>query len=472
MSRDNSPEIMANTPEDVNDTTSNQSTQMVHISADEFGEVSPLDSINDKWLVNLSDVELPKEVQYLLQLGEGFGLPIDKGNIDRTLVEFIKHIENNIYGRPNNVVNFFRNKSIPFLDKIKNEFPKFSSTDKLLSDWFRISKEFVNSHPEILISIADKGNVTVVLDRSEYVAKMEMMLSDIDTYSKIDKDPTKKLIGDIRNLLVRWKNRQYIDDTAYRRLLATDGSIPRAYGLTKIHKPGHPLRIIVSSINSPLYNLSYYLHKIINDNIPETPSSIKNSFDLINKVKNVNIDEGYSLVSFDVVSLFTNVPIELATDSVVGRWEFISGKTKIPLDEFLIAFRLVLNSTYFVFNKVIYKQIFGTPMGSPLSPVVANMVMQDLEKKAIDRLPCRLLFYYSYVGQTKRRLQTRVQEHISDINKTSKSPSVISNHRLVENHDFRWDDVKVLDIEPSYNKRLISEMVHIKRQRHGIKKRF
>jgi len=44
-----------------------------------------------------------------------------------------------------------------------------------------------------------------------------------------------------------------------------------------------------------------------------------------------------------------------------------------------------------------YKQIFGTPMGSPLSPVVANMIMQDFEEIVIGILPVRLLFYYRYV---------------------------------------------------------------------------
>jgi len=74
----------------------------------------------------------------------------------------------------------------------------------------------------------------------------------------------------------------------------------------------------------------------------------------------------------------------------------------------------------------------------------------------------------SYVGQTKRQLRTRIKEHDSDIRKKSGSPSVISEHRLEHNHDFEWSDVKIIDNELSYQKRLISEMVHIKKQVHGI----
>ena len=39
---------------------------------------------------------------------------------------------------------------------------------------------------------------------------------------------------------------------------------------------------------------------------------------------------------------------------------------------------------------------------------------------------------------------------------------------MEENHNFKWDKVDILDIEPSYNKRLISEMVYIKKQKYGI----
>ncbi|KYQ50966.1 hypothetical protein ALC60_09904, partial [Trachymyrmex zeteki] len=76
----------------------------------------------------------------------------------------------------------------------------------------------------------------------------------------------------------------------------------------------------------------------------------------------------------------------------------------------------------------------------------------------------------SYVGQTKRQLKTRLHEHVSDINKRSKSPTVITNHRIDQNHNFDWHNVEILDREASYNKRLISEMVHIKRQTHGLNK--
>jgi len=75
----------------------------------------------------------------------------------------------------------------------------------------------------------------------------------------------------------------------------------------------------------------------------------------------------------------------------------------------------------------------------------------------------------SYVGQTKRQLATRIKEHKGDINKKSGSFSVISNHRLESGHEFNWSETRILDRESSYAKRLVSEMVFIKRQ-NGLNK--
>ena len=130
-------------------------------------------------------------------------------------------------------------------------------------EWLRITKRFINNHPNILITNADKGSVTVALDKDAYVSKMEEILSDTNTYAIVNKDPSKKLTQDLRTLLVRWKRDLFIDERTYRRLLTTDDVIPRAYGLTKIHKDGNPLRVIVSSVNSPLYDFSLFLHNLI-----------------------------------------------------------------------------------------------------------------------------------------------------------------------------------------------------------------
>ena len=73
------------------------------------------------------------------------------------------------------------------------------------------------------------------------------------------------------------------------------------------------------------------------------------------------------------------------------------------------------------------------------------------------------------MGQTKRQLKTRIFEHKTDIKKSS-SPSVITKHRITNDHDFDWKNVEILDKEPSFVKRSISEMLHIKKQEKGLNK--
>lgn len=103
------------------------------------------------------------------------------------------------------------------------------------------------------------------------------------------------------------------------------------------------------------------------------------------------------MVSLDVVSLFTNIPIDLALNSVDKKWKLIKDYTNLPKNEFILAAKLCLNSTYFQYNDKIYKQIFGTAMGSPLSAVIANLVMEDLEQDSLNKLDCHVQFYKRYI---------------------------------------------------------------------------
>jgi len=103
------------------------------------------------------------------------------------------------------------------------------------------------------------------------------------------------------------------------------------------------------------------------------------------------------LISQDIISLFTNIPQDLAIDSILNRWTMIEKQTNILKEEFIEAIKLILLSTYFIFNNEIYRQTFGSPMGSPLSPIIANLVLQDLEDKALERINCCIPFYFRYV---------------------------------------------------------------------------
>lgn len=75
----------------------------------------------------------------------------------------------------------------------------------------------------------------------------------------------------------------------------------------------------------------------------------------------------------------------------------------------------------------------------------------------------------NYVGQTKRQLNNRIKEHKNYVKKANQN-SVIAEHFLQTGHEFDWSSIRILDKKPNYNKRLTSEMLHIKLQQHPINK--
>lgn len=103
-------------------------------------------------------------------------------------------------------------------------------------------------------------------------------LSDSNTYDIIKKVPTRKITDSLRSFLSKWKQKGYITEQTYKGILIIDGLLSRAYRLPKIHKSSVPLKLIVSSINSPLYALAVYLHKILIKYLSESTSFVKNSF--------------------------------------------------------------------------------------------------------------------------------------------------------------------------------------------------
>jgi len=101
--------------------------------------------------------------------------------------------------------------------------------------------------------------------------------------------------------------------------------------------------------------MAKYLNKIISDNIPRTEFQVRNSFELCDPLSSETIPESCILFSLDVVSLFTNIPLDLAINNIAKRWQYLERFTKITKSEFIAAINFILSSTYFKFNNKIYK---------------------------------------------------------------------------------------------------------------------
>ena len=170
----------------------------------------------------------------------------------------------------------------------------------------------------IVIVPADKGKATVVMDRMDYDTKMSAILQD-DQYRPLPRDPTVKVENKIVDTLKRLRNEGHLDHELYDFLTPRYSTPPQMYGLPKIHKEDTPMRPIVSTINSPTYKLAKELARILTPLAGNTAYTVKNSTAFVERIRGVQTTPQDTLVSFDVKSLFTQVPVEAALTVVEDR---------------------------------------------------------------------------------------------------------------------------------------------------------
>ena len=272
----------------------------------------------------------------------------------------------------------------------------------------------------ITILPADKGNATVVMDTSQYVEKVKDLLTE-PVYEKVKKDLTPATERRVLKEIWEMERRKLTPKDLGKRLKPVASKL---YGLPKIHKPQVPLRPIVSCIGSLTYHLAKYITSLISPLVGQTSSFIMNSQHFTESITDIHLQPTEVMVSFDVKALFTNVPTEEALQ-VIHRLlledESLGNRTELTADQITHLLDLCIRTTYFIYGGEYYQQKDGAAMGSPVSPVVANIYMERFEDLAL-RTTLAPRIWKRYVEDTfcvmeKRHTQAFL-DHLNSVHPT------------------------------------------------------
>ena len=237
-----------------------------------------------------------------------------------------------------------------------------------------------------IVTKPDKGNGVVIMDKQSYINGIYKIINDTTKFKKLTKDPTIKREGQLQRYLRKLKKEGHFTEDIYSKIYPSGSQPAKIYGQPKLHKSFAPesippLRPIVSSISTFNYNLSKYFCNLISPHIP-VEYCPQDSFTFTKELKEVSFVNKF-VVSYDVVSLFTNIPlietINLAVDLIKANNKNIK-MTNEQLKQLLI---FCTSETHFLFNGEYYQQVDGVAMGSPLAPILANLFMGIKEKEWI-----------------------------------------------------------------------------------------
>ena len=168
-----------------------------------------------------------------------------------------------------------------------------STFRKLRSQWapffnkedYELLKQ-LSKKENIIITRPDKGKGTVILDKGDYVEKINLILSDATKFERLG-TPSANIIfrteDKINRFLRSLKEEGIINEGTYQQLFVSGAFYGILYGLPKIHKPNIPMRPILSSYSTPNYKLVKLMEPLLE---PFTRSNytVKNSQEFKEKI--------------------------------------------------------------------------------------------------------------------------------------------------------------------------------------------
>ncbi|XP_067120131.1 uncharacterized protein [Centruroides vittatus] len=251
------------------------------------------------------------------------------------------------------------------------------------------SSIFVNSHlvrryletSNLRLLISDKEKKFVLCKEDDFLARAADFLNHSHTVV-LQSDPTPTVFRKTKKII------------SLPSISALPGCVdppsnvacPRLFFEVKTHKEGWPLRPLVNKRTHPTYHLEKVLAKLLSGLLPPSPwvtsSSIEAKTSISSFLGNSSCNE-YSFYKLDVVALYPSVPqfeaVMLANSLLIK--ECFTAQQVLEIRDALL---FITENNYFRFNGRIYLQKQGVPMGSPLSAVLAELLMRHVEQRVFN----------------------------------------------------------------------------------------
>ena len=265
---------------------------------------------------------------------------------------------------------------------------------------------------DIVITKPDKGSGVVVLDKTEYLRLLsEASINDKSKFCAVllEKPKTRGRPPKYYHPLLQKEKtldsivRRILPKTIVDSVSPTGSRLAHLYGLRKTHKEKLAMRPILSATDTYNYPLSKWLDEKLKP-LLLNQYTVTDTFDFTNENNQLKINNGEILVSYDVSSLFTNVPLDETIEIMDNRaftnnWFNTTHNLDLTRTDLLDLLSVATKGQLFQFNGALYKQTDGVALGSPLGPLLANVFMSSIED-TLERQGKLPSFYCRYVDDT------------------------------------------------------------------------
>jgi hypothetical protein len=327
-------------------------------------------------VVNISNVNLTEQQVEILEKGLKF---VPTPNTINP-IEYITNTEQALFTTPTLIKKAAISEITTFVRTWKK--PKIDNLTKTERKMLNEIKNINN----IMVIQADKGGKVVIINKDDYISKIEEKLNDINTYEQV-RNPVNEIKKSISKLTDTLFKKDKIKLKNKMELNSID-DLPRIRGQVKIHKMNYSMRLITCSRNTIMAPLSRFIFSLIKELRKTIDNSVNNTSQFVNEISKATITKEEIFASLDIQDMFTNIPVRRAVDPIINRIDqsksFInSSLTRTDLKKLLL---LALNNNYVEFNNKYFKQKHGLPMGNCLSPILADIYLDDYMKKHLNEV--------------------------------------------------------------------------------------